>query len=133
MGVVLRGRNQGGEIPERHDFMLRFEDSPEERPEIKPLVRRALDGPIVEVEAVHIDDCPHQGPRKQAGPPKGPATQDRNPGGSHLIKESPESLLKSSTILLSFIDFDNGRGTEDPCSGHVSQSLDTKRKGLGRQ
>src|SRR5260221_14761323 len=82
--IVRPGRNARGEILDLLDVVLGTQDRSKKRPHVEPLVGRALQGTVVEVKAVNVDERPHQRPPQKQKPvscPTGLAAPRPKPWG----------------------------------------------------
>lgn len=85
IGVIRAGGYSGGVILDLQYVVFRPENGLEKRLDVEPFVGGALQGTVLEVEAVNVDIRPHDGPQKKQRPvgcPTGLAPHDRSRGGS---------------------------------------------------
>ena len=54
-----RPRRSRREVLDRENVVMRLEDLLEQRDQIQPLERRALESTIVQIEPVDVDECAH--------------------------------------------------------------------------
>jgi len=80
-GISRRSRNASGKIFDLDDVVVWLKDILEKSKKIQPLICRAFQCPVVEVEAVYIDNCSQRIPLKSKGPRRGPAPCGRNHKG----------------------------------------------------
>lgn len=69
----------GREILDLHELVSSGQDVREQGAEVQPLVGRALEVAVVEVEAIDVDDGAHSGPLKKQGPISGACTLRTKP------------------------------------------------------
>lgn len=57
--VIRRAVDERGEVPDADDLVLR-EEALAQLSDVEPFVWRPSHGPVVEVEAVDVYECPHR-------------------------------------------------------------------------
>ncbi|MEO5338709.1 MAG: hypothetical protein H7841_17765 [Magnetospirillum sp. WYHS-4] len=80
-GIVGRPVHPGGEILDPLDVVMGLEDGGEQRLEVEPLPRGPLEGTVIQIEAVDVDEGPHRPAGKSRGLRRGPAPYGRNRRG----------------------------------------------------
>ena len=69
------------ELLDLQDVVVRLPDPGEHGGQVEPLPRRPLEGTVVRIEAVYIDEGTHDRPLKKQGPPKRPRALRSKPQG----------------------------------------------------
>ena len=70
--IVRRSGDLGSEVLDGQNVVVRLKDGFKQQVEIEPLPGRFPQRPVIQVEAVDVDECAHGALSKKQGPPKRP-------------------------------------------------------------